>query len=272
MKMARRLRRRVRRGTCLDEPIAPEIQADPFYEAIVRVAATAGVSQILEIGASGGAGSTEALIQGALQNPVRPTIHCIEVSAIRYQALKERHQALAFVRCYNVSSVASDQFPSRDQVVEFYSSVKSSLNDYPIATVLSWLDQDVTYVRKHGLDTNGIREVMSASGVDAFDAVLIDGSEFTGTVELNEVYGASYLLLDDVCSFKNYENNARLLADPNYVLIEASTRVRNGYAVFQWRAHGPAQRAAPNIHGVGNAIASEPSPRTFEWAITRPMN
>jgi hypothetical protein len=71
------------------------------------------------------------------------------------------------------------------------------------------------------------------NGLTVFDAVLIDGSEFTGRAELDEVYGASYILLDDIRAFKNYANFARLSADPAYSLVEVSEHVRNGYAVFQ---------------------------------------
>ena len=66
-----------------------------------------------------------------------------------------------------------------------------------------------------------------------FDAVLIDGSEFAGYAELDEVYGARFLLLDDTETFKNWENSRRLQADPEYRLIHADSETRNGSAVFE---------------------------------------
>ena len=62
--------------------------------------------------------------------------------------------------------------------------------------------------------------------------VLIDGSEFTGKPELDLVYGAKFILLDDIRAYKNYHNYKRLLNDKNYKLIEEQPFLRNGYAIF----------------------------------------
>lgn len=99
--------------------------------------------------------------------------------------------------------------------------------------VLGWLEQDVTYIQSQEIPTNGIQLIREAHGIDIFDAVLIDGSEFTGPAELKEVYGARFLLLDDICTYKNFANFCALKADPAYRLVEASENPRNGYAVFE---------------------------------------
>jgi hypothetical protein len=70
-------------------------------------------------------------------------------------------------------------------------------------------------------------------GIETFDAVLIDGSEFTGSAELDEVYGARFILLDDTETFKNWKNMRRLEADPRYRLVQHDPSTRNGFAVFQ---------------------------------------
>lgn len=49
----------------------------------------------------------------------------------------------------------------------------------------------------------GIQKIKRENEIDFFDVVLIDGSEFTGFVELSEVYGAKWLLVDDINTFKN---------------------------------------------------------------------
>src|SRR5262249_1729367 len=157
-----------------------------------------------------GDGSTEAWVRGALRNPVRPRLHCIEVSIERYDALVDRWRDLAFVCCHNVSSVPLDRFPSADDVARFYRRVPSRLREFELETVLGWLPQDIDYRREHNLSSPGIREIKEQHGIDAFDAVLIDGSEFTGSAELHEVYGARFLLLDDTQTFKNWDNARRL--------------------------------------------------------------
>jgi hypothetical protein len=63
--------------------------------------------------------------------------------------------------------------------------------------------------------------------------VLIDGSEFTGRAELDLVYGARFLFLDDVVSFKNYHNFHRLHRDSAYQLRGSDPHLRNGAALFE---------------------------------------
>jgi hypothetical protein len=217
----------------LDRIISPEIRGDRFSSAIAEVAATPGVREILEIGSSSGAGSTEAWIAGALTNPDRPRIHCIEVSATRYAALVDRLKDYPFVHAYNVSSVELGRFPAAEEVERFYHDVRSKLRRTPLPTVLSWLAGDVRYVEEHGLSSNGIREIMESNGITAFDAVLIDGSEFTGAAELEDVYGARFLLLDDTRTFKNWANYHRLESDPRYRRTHSGRWTRNGFAVFE---------------------------------------
>jgi hypothetical protein len=218
----------------LDRLIPPEIKNDRFSRTIAEIAATPGVKEILEIGASSGGGSTEAFVSGALRNPDgRPRIHCIEVSEARFAALRDRWRSHGFVHCYNVSSVPIESFPSAEEVTRFHRDVRSKLRKNRLQKVLGWLQQDLDYLRDHGLSRHGIREIREEHGIDRFDAVLIDGSEFTGKAELEEVYGARFLLLDDTRSFKNWENLARLSADPAYRLVKKSRWTRNGFAVFE---------------------------------------
>ena len=87
-------------------------------------------------------------------------------------------------------------------------------------------------MEREGLSTPGIRQVREANKIDLFDAVLIDGSEFTGPADLDEVYGARFLLLDDIKTYKNYDNYRRLRRDPAYRLLSRSWWLRNGFAVF----------------------------------------
>ena len=220
-------------ASALDRLIPPEIRGDRLFRAIVDVASTPGVREILEIGSSSGAGSTEAWVLGAQANPELPRLHCIEVSTVRYAALVERWRDVPLVHCYNVSSVPLEAFPGAEEVARFHREVRSKLSRNSLETVLGWLQQDVDYVERHGLSRHGIREIERQHGLSGFDAVLIDGSEFTGRAELEEVYGARFLLLDDTRSFKNWDNAKRLEADPAYRLVRRSRWTRNGFAVFE---------------------------------------
>jgi hypothetical protein len=230
--VARARQRRLRKAK-LDDLIPAEITDDPFARLIENVASIAGVYEILEIGSSAGEGSTAAFVRGALRNPAQPRLHCIEVSVERHAALVKRWSDHSFVHCYNVSSIPVERFPSASEVEDFYREVPSRLRDFDLETVLGWLQQDVDYLRDHGLSSPGIRDIKARHDIGTFDAVLIDGSEFTGSAELDEAYGARFLLLDDTETFKNWANTRRLESDRNYRLVRADPSVRNGFAVFE---------------------------------------
>jgi hypothetical protein len=232
-KSVARHRQRRLHETKLDHLIPAEITDDAFCGVIEDVASTDGVHEILEIGSSTGEGSTAAWVRGARRNPTLPRLHCIEVSIPRHAALVERWSDHSFVHCYNVSSVPVERFPSTSEVEEFYRDVPSRLREFDLATVLGWLRQDIDYLREHALSSAGIAQIKDQHGIDRFDAVLIDGSEFTGKAELAEVYGARFLLLDDTETFKNWANARALAADPSYRLVQADASVRNGFALFE---------------------------------------
>jgi len=80
---------------------------------------------------------------------------------------------------------------------------------------------------------NGIQTIKEQYEINTFDLVLIDGSEFTGEAELNEVYGSKVIILDDANSYKNYTAHHRLINDENYELIRKNFSLRNGYSIFK---------------------------------------
>jgi hypothetical protein len=155
------------------------------------------------------------------------------VSTVRHAALAERWHDHPFVHTYNVSSVPLERFPTPEDVTAFYRGERSRLRRTPLDVVLGWLQADLAYVRDHDLSADGIGQIMAEHDLDAFDAVLIDGSEFTGSAELDVVYGARFILLDDTRTFKNWESSRRLEADPSYKRVTASRWTRNGFAVFE---------------------------------------
>ena len=220
-------------ASVLDVIIPGEIKNDSFYDALRTLAALPEVRTILEIGSSAGGGSTEAFVSGlkARSNPA--DLYCMEVSATRFAQLRDTYKAYEFVHCFNVSSVPLSDFPSHEAVGTFLDTVQSALRAYPKATVLSWLDADLDYVKSHGFDANGIQLIKSERGIEHFDVVLIDGSEFTGEAELRNVHGAKYIALDDINAYKNWKNYFQLKEDPNYELISEDRSVRNGFCIFK---------------------------------------
>ncbi len=213
--------------------IPPEIKNDAFYNVIYRLSQDPSLNTILEIGSSSGDGSTEAFATGIQNNPNHPALFCMEISKPRFKALQQRYAHTQQVRCYNVSSVPLEAFPLEKDVVNFMKNTPTNLNMYGIDTVIGWLRQDIEYVKSSSVPQNGIEIIKTENNILYFDMVLIDGSEFTGMAELKFLYGARYILLDDINAFKNYTNYQELLSDPAYELLEENKSLRNGYAVFK---------------------------------------
>jgi glycosyltransferase involved in cell wall biosynthesis len=218
----------------LNSLIPGEIKDDEFYETIKDIARKEDIKTVLEIGSSAGAGSTEAFVSGLQENPNKPILFCMEVSKPRFFELQKKYiKSFYFVKCYNISSVSLEHFPNENEVIKFYCTKQTNLNFYPLERVLGWLRQDIEYVKHSGVNGEGIKHIKEENNIDLFDVVLIDGSEFTGSIELEEVYGAKFIILDDTNTFKNFNNYQKLLRDDNYELLKSNNRIRNGYAVFK---------------------------------------
>ena len=216
----------------LDQVIQPEILNDEFHQVIYQIAATQPIKHILEIGSSSGEGSTDAWVRGITHNPSRPTLHCIELSKPRFQALQSHYINNQQVKCYWASSIGVEFFPKESEVSDFYWNTPSKLREYPLESVISWLREDIEYVRAHQAPADGIEQALRVTGQTAFDAVLIDGSEFTGVPEFARIYGAKFILLDDIMTYKNWDVLSCLRSDTRYKMILSRSDLRNGFAVF----------------------------------------
>jgi hypothetical protein len=157
----------------------------------------------------------------------------MELSKPRFARLQKHYAKNPSVVCYNVSSVPLEDFPKEEEVLSFMRTVKTSLRGFTEKEVMHWLREDIDYVSHANVPQNGIELIGQEWDIGYFDVVLIDGSEFTGQAEFERIYGAKWILLDDIRSFKNYANYTRLLRDYNYQLIEENLFLRNGYAVFK---------------------------------------
>lgn len=218
----------------LNDLIPPEITNDGFAKALETIASTKGVRHILEIGASSGEGSTVALVRGAKANPTSPVIYCLEASRRRFGELRKRYKDVPFVRTYNASSVSLADFPHDSEVRRFCATAQGNrLKRFGVDVVSGWLQQDIAYVATSGIQQGGIELIRREARIDKFDAVLIDGSEFTGWAELQLVIGARFIMLDDITTFKNHRGHHSLLSDPRYRLVEIDQGVRHGYSIFE---------------------------------------
>jgi len=225
------------KGNMLSKIIPGEIVNDDFYKLLHSLASRADLKSFLEIGSSSGAGSTHAFVSALRnRNDANDTrLYCMELSSERFAALKANYADADFVKVYNQSSVSLAELPSEEEVSFFYAHTSTTLNQYPLEQVLSWLRQDLEYMRQSGLTANGIEIIKQENSIRHFDMVLIDGSEFTGEAELFHTIGARVIALDDVNSHKCF-NVYRMLANHvSYALTHQNFELRNGFAVFERR-------------------------------------
>lgn len=232
---ASKVRQRVLGRSPLDLLIPPEVANDAFSQIIKEVAARPEVHTALEIGSSSGAGSTASLVAG-MKDKEEKALHCIELSTPRFRELTGRYKDLPWVHCYNLPSIALDEMPTEADLASFFKAhPDSAVHQVGLRSMTRWLRQDIDYMKRHERGEAGIQVAREKAGVETFDLVLIDGSEFTGRAELQHVYGATYVLLDDTRTFKTYEACERLRQDACYELVAEDRQCRGGFAVFQRR-------------------------------------
>jgi len=218
--------------------IPPEIKGDSFYQALEMLSSNQGIKTILEIGSSSGEGSTEALVTGVRARIDRDSVRlfCMELSKPRFEKLEAHYASDLFVKCYNLSSVALDEFPSVEEVSNFHAMTRSQLPKYaPLDVLLQWLKDDIDYVKGAGSHFNGVRHIKKVNNIIDFDLVLIDGSEFTGEREYYSIAGAKVIALDDVNAHKCFNVYQILKNHVAYRLIFEDLTLRQGFAIFQRR-------------------------------------
>lgn len=223
----------------LQRKIPPEIFGDVFHRDLQQLAGSHELQTFLEIGSSSGEGSTNALVTGIRERPDRADVRlfCVEVSRERADTLRNHYENDTFVRCYNVSSIPSSDFPSAEELFHFFHKVRNPFNlkkaRHKYETACKEIEADLCYLREQGTDGHGIRLIKEENGIRHFDFVLIDGSEFAGERELLEVLGAKVIALDDIRTFKCWTAHQLLKAHPGYRLFRQSKRTRNGYSIFK---------------------------------------
>ena len=217
----------------LSEIIPPEISNDQLSSILFEITAGNHYHNLLEIGGSGGSGSTSSILSGlnAAANK-SANLFSIEISLERHQALTQQYFQNPQLHAIHGSSIDINQFPSLNKVFSTWVNKSTKLSNVPWNIVLDWYSQDLSYMKRNHHINSVVSIIKDIYSISIFDFVLIDGSEFTGMADLQNIYGASTIVLDDVSSFKCYEARKILNHDPNYNLIAENLSLRNGFSVF----------------------------------------
>jgi len=210
-----------------------EIVGDELAAWIIRLAKDPATRTMLEIGAGAGDGSTRQFVAGADAQDDPPLLFCVETVESRVAELRQRYADKPYVHAYRMSSAGPDDYVSIEDAIAFNSAIGVPRGDVGIPQLRVAYDYERRALDESGIGTDVVAQIRRDHGIDTFDVVLLDGSQFTGVHDLAEVYGARWLLLDDTLTLKNLQNCLALLADPHYRLAAANPRVRNGFAVFE---------------------------------------
>jgi hypothetical protein len=205
----------------------PEVtSSDPFGAAIARTIARYRIYSVLEIGAFDGDGST-LVLAGALSRKNAPvSLTSLEYNPERFVNLQRNSARYGFVHPVRASSIGRRSFSAWDFERDVWNTPFNGLR-YPKEQVQKWHAEDVVLI-------NGIERGYLEACEDRWDAVLIDGGEFTGYDEFRLVKDrTSCLMLDDsFAAFKTNRVRVDLLTLPGWKLIWFDPAVRNGAAIF----------------------------------------
>lgn len=172
---------------------------DEFFHMAHKLAEEEGVKNALIIGASAGKGSTEALINCIHSKQNSINVFCVNAVRPQFIQLKKVHSRNSLVKFYTLQSSLHAQ--ASDELQDIINSIKKE-------------NQIVT-----------------------FDLVLIDGSEFDFSVDLDaEISGVKYIFLYNISTLQHHKNHTKLLMDPSYVLIcqnLCSPSSHSDYSIFQ---------------------------------------
>ena len=202
---------------------------DKLGAAILHLVKDLKLKVNLEIGSWDGTGATRCFID-AMEDFSTKSLTCLEIDKKKFNSLVKNVGDYSWVKCYNRSSI------NCSKLIDFgfdriWNSLFNPLIHFPDTekeTVKEWYTGDVDLMKKY---PEGFLEEDDT----IYDAVLIDGGEFTGYFEFEWdclAYEKSVEGLDwGLSSYVEKEEEV-----PQHILeamIDHRKKVRNGFAIFK---------------------------------------
>ncbi|WP_339382183.1 glycosyltransferase [Aetokthonos hydrillicola] len=206
---------------------------DEFFSAVQKLIREENIKTSLVIGASIEKGSTKASLAGIQENRSKPTLFCVNFPKPQFLKLQKRFVHDSFVKCHNILPSSNKNLSNQNEATKFIDTLHIDLSSTSWEDDLDLLCKDIECIKENKIFENCIRQIKNDNKIDCFDIVLIAGSEFRALSELDQLYGAKFILLEDINTPQNFSNIHKLLADTNYILVDQNPSLRNGYAVFK---------------------------------------
>ena len=208
-------------------------KADAFGAAIARIVGEREYRFNLELGSWDGTGSTMCFVDGMIGMFGKKLLQCVEIDRDRFKTLELNTAPFPWVKAYNVSTIGKKDFlpKSFDEIWNSpHNNNRLGRQEFPRDLVETWYNADLPRLGGEGFLT-------SADVLPFYDAVLIDGSEFTGYSEFALLRDKTKcFFLDDVFhAYKCAQIYNELSVHPAWRLLEEGKDLRNGYAIFERR-------------------------------------
>ena len=215
--------------------IPPEVKNDELYAKIIETIEMFSheISTAVEVGASSGEGSTEAITYG-LNKIVGPKkFFTIEASPNRFALLKDRYKHLEWVVPFLGSSVEMNEYLPIDFVKHYHETYNTAFCKYGLDFLVEWYKNEKSLIENNPESKTGIIQLIKSDlKIDSFDFVMLDGSPYTGYAEFSKIYGSKIIVFDDVYDIKHDKSHAFLRQTAAYECLFCNLKYRNGYSIW----------------------------------------
>ena len=233
----------IREHTRAPDHTRGDLHTGLMFSTLVDLASRPEVRTVIEIGSTDGRGSTVALREGLEKNPNFPDVKlfCIEAVRQMYDVLAKNRAP--YMKCYRVCSTHPKQHYTDAEIERFF-AVDFKEAPFDMRGMIQrehpdWhkreRDRYNAYFYTQRIPLDGIALIKNNNKLKGFDLALVDGGTYSGRADLKAVYGAKFLVLDDIHTLKCKWVFEDLLKDQNYNLImhKPCTTAHFGYAAFE---------------------------------------
>jgi len=163
------------------------------------------------------------------------------IQSIQNLLQKENIKTLIVIRSSSatrrVESIFERKEKEHNRVKAFYITINDSQSN-------SLKNTNAKYAKSHNDEfyllafsllelSNCIKKIKEENEISSFDLLITDGFHWDYTSKLDELLGASFIVLDNINNPLPYKNKQQLVADFCYTIIFQNPMLHDGYAIFK---------------------------------------